>query len=265
MASKKTDWKAKYESLAAENRKLAKRANQRLVRLERAAKKKGMQSITQFAYRSAMKDIKSLGKKGKQRFTESPRLVSINDGSKELTGAALYKANYYRQLAENKMIRSFLGAASSTLGEARSGEKEGIARSKGIKAIWDKRNQTINEKYLSEYDLQMSDNDFKRFWDSRKQKKLEAIVGSDQMFVVASVMKKFNLKSSRKEIEKFAKDHIVLPSGTDETILDMRTKESREEYLKRLSDYIQYTDDDIVNKYVNKALSQGIDVNNIFI
>lgn len=265
MASKKTDWKAKYEALAAENRKLAKRANQRLVRLERAAKEqKGMHSVLQYAYKSAMKDIKSTGKKGKPRFKEYQKLVSINDGSAELSGDSLYRANYYRALAENKALRTFLGAESSTIGQARSGKKEGIKVSKGIKAIYDKRNNTINERYLSEYDLRMTDNDFKRFWDSKKQKKLESIVGSQQMFVIAAVMKKYNLKSSRNELEKWVKENIVLPSGEDED-LNMRRSESREAYLERLSEYLNYTDDEVVNDYVNKALSMGLDVNNIFI
>ena len=46
MATKKTDWQRRFEELAKENRKLAKRANQRLVRLERAAEsREGYSSI----------------------------------------------------------------------------------------------------------------------------------------------------------------------------------------------------------------------------
>ena len=42
MARQPIDWEAKYKEIVKLNRKLAKRANQRLVRLERAAKSRGM-------------------------------------------------------------------------------------------------------------------------------------------------------------------------------------------------------------------------------
>ena len=268
MATKRKDWKAEWEAIAKENRKLAKRANQRLVRLERAAEsRQGFSSIKEFAYKVAQRDLKSLGKKGdKLRFTESPRIVSINDGSKELTGLDLYKANVERARTERKMLKEFLSAASSTIGGSREYSTEGIKATKGIIAIWDKVNNTINQKYLSEYDLRMSDNDFKRFWDSKKQAKLEKIVGSTQMFAVAAIMKKYNLKSSRKEIEQYAKDNIVLPSGTDPSILNMGAKESRQHYLDRLDKFMKFSaKDEVLNDAVKRALAQGVDVNNIFI
>ena len=268
MATKRKDWKAKWEAIAKENRKLAKRANQRLVRLERAAEsREGYSSIKEFAYKVAQRDLRSLGKKGnKLRFTEAPRIVSINDGTKELTGADLYKANVERARNERKMLREFLSSASSTIGGSREYKAEGIKATQGITAIWDKVNQTINTKYLSEYELSMSDNDFKRFWDSKKQAKLEKIVGSTQMFAVASIMKKYNLKSSRAEIEKYAKDNIVLPSGTDPSVLDMRAKESRQQYLDRLDKFMKFSaKDEVLNDAVKRALAQGVDVTNIFI
>lgn len=267
MATKRKDWKAEWEAIAKENRKLAKRANQRLVRLKRASERPGMASVTEFAYKVAMRDLTSLGKTGeKKRFTEAPRIVSINDGTKELTGADLYKANVERARNERKMLREFLSSASSTIGGSREYKSEGIKATIGITAIWDKVNKTINTKYLSEYELSMSDNDFKRFWDSKKQAKLESIVGSTQMFAVASIMKKYNLKSSRAEIEKYAKDNIVLPSGTDPSVLDMKAKESRKQYLDRIDKFMKfYAKDEVLNDAVKRALAKGVDVTNIFI
>ena len=267
MARQPIDWEARYKAIAAENRKLAKRANQRLVRLERAAKKPGMKNILKYAYKTAMKDIKSTGKKGKRRFKENIKLYDMeNKAGEPLSGKALYKANYLKQLTVQKMMKEFLSSASSTIGQGMADIASGINRTIGIERIWDKVNKTINEKYLDEYDLRLSDNDMKRFWDSKKQAKLEKEVGSARMFAVAAVMKKFNIKGSRKELEEFVKSHIVLKdTDLNESDLEMGNRESRAKYIDRLQDYLRYTDDEVLDDYVNQALKAGINVNNIFI
>ena len=132
----------------------------------------------------------------------------------------------------------------------------------GVKRIWDKRNKTINEKYLSEYDLRMSDNDMKRFWESKKQAKLEKIVGSTQMFAVAAIMKKYNLKANKRSFEKFLRDNMTLPSGDE---YKQQKGESFNEYLDRVQEFAQYTDDEVLNDAINRALKNSINVNNIFI
>ena len=257
--------KAEWEAIAKENRKLAKRANQRLVRLERAAERPGMASVKEFAYKVAMRDLTSLGKTGaKKRFTEAPKLMQINDGSKDLTGDALYRANVMRAKSEQKMLKSFLSAASSTIGKARAYEDEGIKATEGVRAVWDKVTNTINDKYLSEYDLQMTDNDMKRFWESKKQAKLEKIVGSTQMFAVAAVMKKYNLMANKRNLEKFLKDNMDL-TGIDPEELKAQKGEKYSEYLDRVQEFAKYTDDEVLNDAINRALKNGINVNNIFI
>ena len=267
MARQPIDWEARWKEIQKENRKLAKRANQRLVRLERAAKARGMKSILQYAYKSAVKDIKTTGKTGKPRFRENVKLVDILDkNEKLLKGSQLYKANYMRQLTVNKMMKEFLGSASSTIGQGMADVAAGINKTIGIERIWDKVNKTINDKYLAEYDLRLSDNDMKRFWDSKKQAKLEKEVGSARMFAVAAVIKKFNIKGSRSELEKFVKDHIVLKdTDLNESDLEIGNRESRAKYIERLKDYLRYTDDEVLDDYVNKALKNGLNVNNIFI
>ena len=267
MARQPIDWEARWKEIQKENRKLAKRANQRLVRLERAAKARGMKSILQYAYKSAVKDIKTTGKTGKPRFRENVKLVDILDkNEKLLKGSQLYKANYMRQLTVNKMMKEFLGSASSTIGQGMADVAAGINKTIGIERIWDKVNKTINDKYLAEYDLRLSDNDMKRFWDSKKLAKLEKEVGSARMFAVAAVIKKFNIKGSRSELEKFVKDHIVLKdTDLNESDLEIGNRESRAKYIERLKDYLRYTDDEVLDDYVNKALKNGLNVNNIFI
>lgn len=267
MASQKKDWKAEWDTVSEISRILAKRANQRMVRLERAASRPGMSSILKYAYKSAQADTKTLGKtKGKPRFKENEKLVEAYDKKgKRLTGQEMYKYNVLRQRAKIKMMKAFLGAASSTIGAARSGIKEGIDRTIGIKRIWDKSTKTINKKYLKEYDLRMSDNEMKRFFDSKKQAKLEKEVGSGRMFIVAAYIKKENLKTNKRDLERWLKANINL-SNTDLKPEDLKGRkgENYKQMLDRLDEYIDFTGDEVLDDYIKKALKKGINVNNLF-
>ena len=263
MSTTPKDWEAEWKKIQAESRKLAKRANQRLVRLEKAASRPGMENILKYAYKTAVTDIKTLGKtSGKPRFKENVKLVDAFDQAGHiLTGSAMYKHNVMLQRTKVKMMKQFLESASSTIGQ---GIAEGLNKTIGIKRIWNKITSTINEKFLSKYDLRMSDNDMKRFFESRKQKKLESEVGSSRMFVVASYIKKYNIKTNKRDLEKFVNSNIVLPSGTDPEAVQARKGENYKEYLDRIQDYLKYTDDEVLNDYITKALKAGINVNNIF-
>ena len=197
MATPKKDWKREWEQTAAKARKLAKRANQRMVRLERYAKKPGYSSITKYAYAVAEDYIKNfigIGKSGKPRFKEN---VKLDKNIKGDDPEEVFKKNVQKQRLIIKEIEKFLGSQSSTLGESRSGEK-----TKGIKAIYDKRAQTITDEFLKKHNLSMDANDLKRFFDSKKQAKLEKDYGSQQMFIIAAIIKKENIRGSRKELEE---------------------------------------------------------------
>ena len=260
MATPSRNWKKEWETLSKESRKLAKRANQRLVRLEQYSQREGLRSIIKYAYAKATEYISAnlgIGKGGKARFKEHVKLFDINDGTKQLSGQALYKANVMIQRQRIKAMEEFLAAESSTLGESRSGPK-----TIGIKKIYENRAQTITDKYLDKYGLEMTDNDLKRFFDSKKQAKLEKIVGSKQMFVVASVIKKLNIRGSRKELENFVKSHVDLNQIND---ADLKKTESRAKYLERLRDHLNYTDDKVLNDMITNALKEGINADNIFI
>lgn len=266
MAKTPVDWEAEWRSVQKESRKLAKRANQRLVRLERASQRPGMENILKYAYKSAVTDIKTLGKStGKPRFKENVRLVDAYDSSGNLlTGQAMYKQNVQLQRTKVKMMRSFLEAASSTIGQGISGAAEGLSKTIGIKRIWDKSTKTINEKYLSQYDLRMSDNDMKRFFESKKQAKLEKLVGSGRMFIVAAYIKKNNIKTNKRDLEKFLKENIDLSKLNDPEEIKARKGENYKEYLDRLDKYIKYTGDEVLDDMIKKALKNGVNVNNLF-
>lgn len=254
MSTPKKDWKKEWEEVQKESRKLAKRSNQRLVRLEHYSEREGLSEILKFAYANAKEYIsKNLGGR---RYKEHVKLYDISDGTKQLSGDALYKANVMIQRSRIKAMKEFLGSESSILG----------THKRGIKRIYDQRTNTINEKFLKKYGVSMSENDLKRFFESKKQSKLERIVGSSLMFVVASVMKKDNLKSNKRELEKFMKSHIDL-SKYDLKPEDIKAKkgESYKEYLDRLRDYVDYTGDEVLDDMITKALKEGVNVNNIFI
>ena len=257
MATPKKDWKREWEQTAAKARKLAKRANQRMVRLERYAEKPGYSSITKYAYAVAKDYIENfigLGKKGKPRFKEN---VKLDKNIKGDDAEEVFKKNVQKQRLIIKEMEKFLGSESSTLGESRSGKK-----TKGIKAIYDKRAQTITDEFLKKHDLSMDADDLKRFFDSKKQAKLEKDYGSQQMFIIAAIIKKENIRGSRKELEEYVKTHVQV---NDPSELNMKKKESRAEYLERMRDKLNYTKDKVLNDIITNALQDGFSASNLFI
>ena len=257
MATPKKDWKREWEQTAAKARKLAKRANQRMVRLERYAKKPGYSSITKYAYAVAKDYIENfigIGKSKKPRFKEN---VKLDKNIKGDDAEEVFKKNVQKQRLIIKEMEKFLGSQSSTLGESRSGSK-----TKGIKAIYDKRAQTITDEFLKKHDLSMDANDLKRFFDSKKQAKLEKDYGSQQMFIIAAVIKKENIKGSRKELEEYVKTHVQV---SDPKELKMKKTESRADYLERMRDKLNYTNDKVLNDIITNALQDGFSAINLFI
>lgn len=255
MATPMKDWKTEWEQLATENRMLAKRANQRMVRIERYSQREGMGGITEFAYKKAQQYIRGnlgVGPSGKGRFKENIKLYDVDTGSGALSGQALYKANVQILRHRIKATQEFLESETSVMGN----------KNYGITRIYDKRTNTINEKFLSKYGLELSENDLKRFFESKKQAKLAQIVGSDQMFAVASVMKKYNLKSNKRDLERFLKNHVEFE---DRDAVKSQVGESYSDYLDRVRNYIDFTGDEVLDDMVIKALQSGINADNIFI
>ena len=276
MATPRKDWEQIWKETAAESRKLAKRANQRLKRLETYSKRKGMSEILQYAYSKAQEYISKhlgVGKSGKGRYKEHIKLYEVNDGTKNLTGEDLYRANVQIQRARIKAMEEFLGSESSTLGESRSGKK-----TRGIKNLWSSRTNTINDKFLSKYGLELSDTDLQRFFEAKKQQKLQDEYGSSFMFVIAATMKKYNLKSEKRSLQKFFREHIDLKSlarkegiseeeANDMVRLQRDTNgkiESKDDYIDRLKEFMDFTGDPVLNDYVADALKNGLSIKNLF-
>ena len=113
-----------YNALLKQYRTLAKRADQRLVRLEKQSQVAGYEAITQFAYARAARDIKTWGgnTKGKPRFnTKAPN-------------------NTLSLQAKIADIQQFLNAPSSTVGQ--------------INRIYAKGAKTTNERYGTDFTWQ---------------------------------------------------------------------------------------------------------------
>lgn len=119
-----------YDSMVREYKKLAKRADQRLIRLEELADTKGYNNVLSWAYRKAMKDIKYWAGQDAQRFnTKAPNNMNLLK-------------------AKIRDIQNFLESATST--------------KKGITKTYKKRADTINKKYGTNFKWQDMANYFER-------------------------------------------------------------------------------------------------------
>lgn len=124
---KSTRYKKEYEALVKEYRKLAKRADQRLVRIEGYRHQKGMKGIEQFAYRVAMTDIRSWSGEGARRFNVSPPLVTDN-------GVTDYRRSIAQLRHKIADINKFLNSATSTY--------------KGTVEMYKKRAENLNQNKI---------------------------------------------------------------------------------------------------------------------
>ena len=119
-----------YDSMVREYKKLAKRADQRLIRLEELADTKGYNNVLSWAYMKAMKDIKYWAGQDAQRFnTKAPNNMNLLK-------------------AKIRDIQNFLESATST--------------KKGITKTYKKRADTINKKYGTNFKWQDMANYFER-------------------------------------------------------------------------------------------------------
>lgn len=270
MARVKKDWQAEFQKLQKEARKLAKRANQRMVRLERLSESADVYSeVKDFSYSVAQRNIRALYAKtgDRLRFTENPKLeTEISDGTRYLEGDALYRANVQALQQKIKAMESFLESKTST--------------KTGVDIVLDKRTNTINtaEKFggLDKLGLSYTKDELKRFFDNKKQEKLQKAVGSHSMFIVSALIRKNKIGSSKRELERFLKNNINLKDEalkkaadqegkTVKQMLSEKNYEDKDEMLDKLWGFVKLTKDEQLNNYVKKALKEGINYKNLFI
>lgn len=173
------------ETLEQTHRRLAKQADQRLVRLEKLAEKEGYEGALTYAYGLAVKDAEHFGSTSeKKRFNIAPP-----KNKKQL------------QAKINDMIR-FLNSPTSTKG--------------GIDKVYKKRTATINEKMGTNYTWQ----ELGRFWESKKDSFKEKWDSSLILKSIGRLQK--HADTIKAEIEEFGKKHEVLSEdGINDAIYKM--------------------------------------------
>lgn len=171
------------ESLEHYYRRLAKQADQRLVRLRDLSRTETYKNVTKFAYARAMKDIKQWSGEGATRFNTKP------------------PENNRAIMAKIRDMRTFLEAPTSTLS--------------GINAVYKKRADTINEKYGTNFKWQ----DLAAYFDDASASKTDSAYGSDTMLkAVAEIQKQSD--TIIEQIRKHQKKHIVVDSPRLQDVVD---------------------------------------------
>lgn len=170
MAKKQT-----YDDLVKEYRKLAKRADQRLVRLEKLSTQKDFKQVKQWAYKNAVTDALEWGASpNKPRFNIAPPKSTIS------------------LKAKIQDIKNFLEKPTST-------------RS-GIIDVYEQKAQTLNEKY-KDYGLNLNWSDVGTFFESSLYKKLSKKYSSGTVIRAIATIKQ-NESKVIKDFDQHKASHI---------------------------------------------------------
>lgn len=168
----------KYKALMSEYRTLAKRADERLRKLEIGAKnEQKYANVLKYAYSNAMDDIRRFSGADAKRFNVKPP----NDTQ--------------RLQAKINAMRRFLESPTST--------------TTGIKRIYEKRVNTINEKYGTNFTWE----GLKEYFDSELSKKLDKKYDSG-----SSLINIGNIQKHEEEIKTALQEHKPIHIKLDDPI-----------------------------------------------
>lgn len=192
--------KQSYDDLVKEYRKLAKRADQRLLRLEKISGQKNFKKVKQWAYKNAVTDALLWGANPKKpRFNIAPP----TDKNGKISTTMLQ--------AKIRDIQNFMEKPTST--------KAGIIK------IYQKKADTLNEKY-KDYDLHLDWSDVGDFFESKLYKKLAgSFTSGTRIKAIATI--KSNEAEVLKDFEKHKASHIKTEDNNQ--IVD--------EAIKRMTSY----------------------------
>lgn len=184
--AKKTNYnKEPGESDRAYYIRLAKQADQRLVRIEKLSKQKGFEVVTSYSYATAMNDLRNFGQ---TRFN-----AKVPDPTTE-EGAFLFR----KKLAA---VKEFLKAPSST--------------KQGIKSVYQDKVDTMNERYGTNFNWQ----DMADFFNTGYAQKL-----FNELKASKTVMKAIGIiQHNLKEIKDGINANLNL-NGVPEPVKDMAIK-----------------------------------------
>lgn len=184
--------------LYKEFRTLAKRADQRMVRLERYAERPEYEAVLGFAYRNMQENLK--------RFATQRELEKLKRG--EPLRSNVVPRNNREMEARISALRGFLAAASSTITKVRqknpySGKWE---IKPGVKEVYMQRNATLQEKYGMNIGWQ----NLGTLFGSEHYKQLEAKYGSNEtLTVIGQVVVGSLTKDNIKRMEDGAEIKII--------------------------------------------------------
>ena len=174
------------ESLQSYYRRIAKVADQRLVRLEKLADQPGYGNATQWAYKRAMRDIASWSGDDAKRFnTKAP-------------------SNINQLRAKINDIKTFLGSESST--------------KSGISSTYKQRVSTLNKNYGTKYQV----DDLQKLFSSALWKKMETKkIDSDTiMKAIAYIRNKATDEDTLKGLQADARKRKNVPEFTGDPFVD---------------------------------------------
>ena len=263
--TKRQDWSARVKEEIAAYRKLAKRANQRMLRIERYSdpkdkmyrpEAKGMKG---FAYKIAQRNIKNIFGPKETRFKENIKAPTDQAKAKEL---------FYQLRSMTKAVTSFLESASSSLGKA-----EGTP---GLRSVQDKRTQTINERYIEKYGMEgLTTAELSKVFASKKFQKMidDANYGSSYVYVIAATVKQ--IPTSKSEIREFLNNHIDIDDITEQDlkdaditdkdqVLDILENSNKVAELRKLFHFVEMVDSPILNEKIADAIAEGYTRKNLF-
>ena len=182
----------KYKALMSEYRSLAKRADQRLVRLEKRANSgQEWKAVTKYAYANAMEEIRRFSGAGAKRFNVKP------------------PNNTQMLQAKINAMKRFLESPTST--------------TSGIRSTYEKRVNTINKEYGTDFTWQ----ELKEFFDSALSNKLDAKVDSKTKLIIIGEIQKHE-----EEIKKALENHKPIHLKLDDDIAEYEVNKVLQYYKK---------------------------------
>lgn len=187
---------SKYDQLLREYRKLAKRADQRLVRLEKLSTQENFRSVKKFAYARAMRDIKTWSGEGATRFNTKP--------PKSVQGLKAKIAD----------IEHFL-------------EPGNTSTKTGIVGIYKRKQATV----LRQYGLEMSWQDAAKLYETGLWDKLDSAYGSKTVLLALGEIRK-NIDQINALKNKVKNVQIVEDRVVDRTIKSLLSEHKKD--LKKI-------------------------------
>lgn len=189
----------KYKALMSEYRQLAKRADQRLVRLEKRANSgQEWKAVTKYAYANAMEEIRRFSGAEAKRFNVKPPNTT--------------------QMLQAKInaMKRFLESPTST--------------TTGIRRTYEKRVNTINKEYGTDFTWE----ELKEFFDSALSNKLDAKVDSKTKLIIVGEIQKHE-----SEIKKALEDHKPIHLKLDDDIAEYEVNKVLQYYKKDIKKLLE--------------------------